>query len=492
MCDLKTFWAKLGLCLITLSLAFQVTAEPRVKSISTVNLSEDYCQWISYTLSDPEFEYNFMLLSVTAHSSNPELVPDDNLYVIRAGYSGLISLVPLTNAFGAVTITITVSNPNGESSSTNFTYFVEPVNDQPTLSILPDMALTANAGVQTVPLSGITTGATNEPQDLVVKAFANPPGILTNLQISYTSPDASGVLSFETVSNVTGKAVVDVFVDDGASEYYFVRRSFVVQVNPSNMPPTISAVADQMTDLDVSKLVSFTVGDKETASETLVMEAASSNPALVPSGNVVFGGSGSNRTAAITSVAGQSGVAQITFTVSDAQGGHAAATFVYTVRPDGVKPVVSARPLDQTLATGATLRLSAAVLGEEPLTYQWQRNGSDVFTQTNATLEITNAQSSDAGAYTLVASNLQGSVTSLAAQVRVLPSFSGAQITRSKTGAVLSLNTTLGLTYTVEYVYSFNAPVWNVLEVVAGTGGTVVVADPGSKWETRFYRVRVD
>jgi hypothetical protein len=40
---------------------------------------------------------------------------------------------------------------------------------------------------------------------------------------------------------------------------------------------------------------------------------------LVPNANIVFGGSGANRTVTVTPAAGQSGIATITVTVSDGQ-----------------------------------------------------------------------------------------------------------------------------------------------------------------------------
>ena len=47
------------------------------------------------------------------------------------------------------------------------------------------------------------------------------------------------------------------------------------------------------------------------------MTRGSSNPALVPAANIVFGGSGANRTVTITPAANQSGTATITLTVTD-------------------------------------------------------------------------------------------------------------------------------------------------------------------------------
>ena len=61
------------------------------------------------------------------------------------------------------------------------------------------------------------------------------------------------------------------------------------------------------------------------------MTGGSSNTALVPTANIVFGGSGANRTVTITPAANQTGTATITLTVSDGDGGTASDTFVLTV-----------------------------------------------------------------------------------------------------------------------------------------------------------------
>ena len=59
------------------------------------------------------------------------------------------------------------------------------------------------------------------------------------------------------------------------------------------------------------------MGDVETAAGSLTVSGSSSNPTLVPNGNIVFGGSGANRTVTVTPAANQTGTATITVTVSD-------------------------------------------------------------------------------------------------------------------------------------------------------------------------------
>ena len=87
--------------------------------------------------------------------------------------------------------------------------------------------------------------------------------------------------------------------------------------------------------------------DIETAAASLTLGGASSNPTLVPNANIVFGGSGANRTVTLTPAANQSGSATITVTVSDGPL-TASDTFVLTVNPVNDTPTIS-NLTDQTI-----------------------------------------------------------------------------------------------------------------------------------------------
>src|SRR5205823_14648392 len=91
----------------------------------------------------------------------------------------------------------------------------------------------------------------------------------------------------------------------------------VTPLPPPNTPPTISDVSNQQTTTGVPVgPVGFTIGDAETAAGSLVVSVQSSNPALIPNGNVTIGGSGAGRTVTVTPAAGQTGTATITLTVT--------------------------------------------------------------------------------------------------------------------------------------------------------------------------------
>src|SRR5438552_14160765 len=80
--------------------------------------------------------------------------------------------------------------------------------------------------------------------------------------------------------------------------------------------------------------IATTVGDSQTAPGSLTLSGASSNPTLVPVANIVFGGSGANRTVTVTPALNQTGTATITVTVSDGSL-TASQSFALTVNPTG-------------------------------------------------------------------------------------------------------------------------------------------------------------
>ena len=85
-------------------------------------------------------------------------------------------------------------------------------------------------------------------------------------------------------------------------------------------PPTVTVAAGGTCGKDDhSGTVNLTVADVESPAGTLTLSAASSNPALVPTSNVVFAGSGAARTMTVSTVDGRSGTAILTVTVSDGQ-----------------------------------------------------------------------------------------------------------------------------------------------------------------------------
>jgi formylglycine-generating enzyme required for sulfatase activity/REP element-mobilizing transposase RayT len=92
----------------------------------------------------------------------------------------------------------------------------------------------------------------------------------------------------------------------------------VVRSTGPSIYPTISEIADQsVTTGNNTGALAFTVSDAQTAASLLTVSGSSGNTTLVPTANIVFGGSGANRTVTVTPALGQTGTTTITVTVSD-------------------------------------------------------------------------------------------------------------------------------------------------------------------------------
>jgi hypothetical protein len=94
-------------------------------------------------------------------------------------------------------------------------------------------------------------------------------------------------------------------------------NSFDIIRSASAVP--ISALSDLTLGTNTSSApIAFSYGDLgATPGAALSVFATSSNPALIPNGNLLLGGSGVNRTLTLTPVPGQGGTSQITVSVTD-------------------------------------------------------------------------------------------------------------------------------------------------------------------------------
>ncbi len=76
-------------------------------------------------------------------------------------------------------------------------------------------------------------------------------------------------------------------------------------------------------------------------------------------------------------------------------------------------------PLSQIVAPGGTATFGVVATGTPPLGYQWQLDNTNLPGATNATLALTNVQSTSNGVYLVVITNAYGSVTSSVAHLLV-------------------------------------------------------------------------
>ena len=84
-------------------------------------------------------------------------------------------------------------------------------------------------------------------------------------------------------------------------------------------------------------------------------------------------------------------------------------------------PTVTSEPLWRAVDTGGSVTFPAGANGTMPLSYQWTFGGANISGATNTTYTLTNSQTGDTGSYSLVITNISGSVTSSPAWLVVYP-----------------------------------------------------------------------
>lgn len=108
----------------------------------------------------------------------------------------------------------------------------------------------------------------------------------------------------------------------------------------TNSPPTISSITAVNIPANSSAgPISFVIGDSETPVDSLVLSRTSSNPTLLPTNNIVFGGSGANRTVTLTPATGQEGASTVGITVTDGSSASATTTFAVMVGAPSISDI---------------------------------------------------------------------------------------------------------------------------------------------------------
>src|SRR5436190_953256 len=281
------------------------------------------------------------------------MVPNADITLGRRGTDRTMTATPVANQFGTATITVTVTDADGGTSSDTFVLTVNSVNDNPTISDITDKTTTEDTArcEHNFTIDDVETAAAS----LTLSGSSSNTTLVPNANITFGGSVASRTLTVAPAANQFGTATITVTVTDadgGTSS-----DTFVLTVNSVNDNPTISDITNQTTNEDTATgATAFTVGDVETAAAGLTLSGSSSNTTLLPNANITFGGSGANRTVTVTPAANQFGTATITVTVTDAHGGTSLDTFVLTVNSVNDNPTISDianQATNEDTATGA-------------------------------------------------------------------------------------------------------------------------------------------
>ncbi|MEO8615487.1 MAG: autotransporter-associated beta strand repeat-containing protein [Luteolibacter sp.] len=208
-------------------------------------------------------------------------------------------------------------------------------------------------------------GAVLPPNLGVNGSVTDSDGTITSVQIYRDSVLAGNATisgstwSYSFINLTTGTYTILARATDNSGNTTDISR---VIVHDSNIPPTISNVADQTIPLNTStSALAITLGDDTTPVADLTLTVTSSNTTLLPLSGIVIGGSGSSRSVTLTPAPGQSGVSTVTLTVTDAGGKSGSDLVTLTVTAPSVATSISISPSAAVITASGTRQFSATL-----------------------------------------------------------------------------------------------------------------------------------
>jgi uncharacterized repeat protein (TIGR01451 family) len=270
-------------------------------------------------------------------------------------------------------------------------------------------------------------------------------------------------------------------------------NSAELAVYAANDLPVIASIADQTTTANTpTRRIAVSVSDTETPAENVLLVGSSSNTRLVPDENLVFGGTGSHRTLAITPAQNQSGTAVITVAAVDSDGGETTKSFnveVAAASPEGlsierIARVPNAPRIEQIERAGDLFKFSfnaeaglayAVEYTESATTDQWQTLTNIAPLSAATGVEITD------------------SVTSHEQRFYRLKAFIPSDAAHAVAARIdLHFTAKPGVRYLIEYSNSLESDNWHALSSFGPITATsaVTISDFGTDQSQRFYRLR--
>jgi hypothetical protein len=352
-----------------------INQPPTLNALSNVTINENAAATsVAITGISSGAPTEVQTLTVTASSSNPSLIPNPTVNYTSPNQTGTLIFAPVTYASGTAVITVMVNDGGATNNlvKKTFTVTVNAVNQPLTSNPISNVSINENAARQTIPLSGITPGAPNEKQTLLASAVSSNPSLIPNPAVKYTSPTATGTLTFTPVAKTFGTATITVTINNGGKSANIFKKTFNVTVNPVNQPPTLNAIGNiSIKENAASQTIALggITSGAPNEKQTLIVSAVSSNPSLIPNPTVKYTSPNATGTLTFTPVTNAMGTATVTVTANDGGTSNNIVAKIFTItvttvvasNPSGSKATGNTTTTKQSSPNGSGIVSAAAV-----------------------------------------------------------------------------------------------------------------------------------
>ena len=241
--------------------------------------------------------------------------------------------------------------------------------------------------------------------------------LMTN-SVAGTNWNLFDVSSYVTLQTTNGLNVISLALHEPTN--FNLLMSINSRENPTNPPSLLIVTTNSPLNVAITNLANGAVFAVPT---NLVINASVSDSDGTVTQVLFF--QGTNKLGSVASAPysltwsnASAGAYALTAVASDSSGLSMTSGIVNVVFD--IPPSLSAQPTNQVVKQGSNVVFSVTAAGTTPLSYRWLFNGTNVAGATNVSLTITNVQATNAGSYSVVVTNLVGSVTSTNAVLTLL------------------------------------------------------------------------
>lgn len=304
-----------------------IETAPTISNIGAQETPEDVPLVLQFTVQDSDTAASKLVVKTNVTGNDPaNLVKGTNVVVTGTDGTRTLTVTPTKDLFGTNLITLTVTDGTTETPI-SFPLRVTAVDDPPTIATATNRVKFEedHDGVINFTIADVdsTVAETN-----VVVTSSNPAVVKNDtnhvvVTVGATRQDI--IVTLKPEHNAFGTTEITFNVSDKSST---TKMIVTVEYTAFNDAPVIDG--DLLTDgiqtvIPAKSVIAgnsttnilFTVNDVETQAKSLVVTAKSDNQAVVPDGNIVLGGAGSDRTIVVTTIGTVAGNANITIQVVD-------------------------------------------------------------------------------------------------------------------------------------------------------------------------------
>lgn len=244
----------------------------------------------------------------------------------------------------------------------------------------------------------------NHPHDYVLPSFSFTNFETATVLSSQAFPN--GLVFDSTVYTPLSDVAPVQFGDSTNAQHMAVLKDFLIPSGGTTTNPPAIVTQPQSQGIATGNSVSFSVTATGTSPlsyqwlfNSTNISGATTNPFVLAGAQLTNAG---NYSVTVTNLAGSVTSSNAVLTVTNAP------------------PLISIQPQNQNVLAGQTATFSVTASGTQPLNYQWLLGGTNLSGATTNPLVLPNVQSTNAGNYSVIITNLAGSVTSSVATLAIL------------------------------------------------------------------------